>query len=536
MAPQGSPPADDDVAHEQASHIVSPSGNGTASVDASAPAHKQSLTSSVEADKNNSPNPSNTVSTFVSPGERENTKSSDKDKDKGSLATTVQTQQNTTSTTAASSTTRRFSRKSKPASKTTKSSTTSSGSAQEKAVTSNNHSRDENKSLKGSQKKESFITKLVRKLVPCVAPSDRTHAIDIDVDAATRHGAADAANGRPAPAADVSVPDEKQGEVKEQEREKPTPLAIDVSPSSNTAEVDVIVPPTPTKVLLPISETEGVTSGAVQPPGSTGVDIFSPPSPSHLDATHTTPGGTQSHAGDTSHTATDSEGSFTDEEAQGETEEPEVEEVEPMEEDDEDTLILNGGAGIPIGPDGEPRPLLPPIAPQHVGRKCLVLDLDETLVHSSFKSIQHADYVVPVEIEYHWHNVYVIKRPGVDNFLKKMGEIYEVVVFTASLSKYADPVLDKLDIHQVVSHRLFRESCYNHKGNYVKDLSQLGRPIADTIILDNSPASYIFHPNNAVPVSSWFNDPHDTELTDLCPFLTDLAEVKDVRGVLDGGL
>jgi len=42
---------------------------------------------------------------------------------------------------------------------------------------------------------------------------------------------------------------------------------------------------------------------------------------------------------------------------------------------------------------------------------------------------------VPVEIEYHWHNVYVIKRPGVDNFLKKMGEIFEIVVFTASLSK-----------------------------------------------------------------------------------------------------
>jgi len=102
--------------------------------------------------------------------------------------------------------------------------------------------------------------------------------------------------------------------------------------------------------------------------------------------------------------------------------------------------------------DGVPRPLLPPIAPHHAGRKCLVLDLDETLVHSSFKvsasssshqfysmntvqSISQADYVVPVEIEFHWHNVYVIKRPGVDNFLKKMGEIYEVVVFTASLSK-----------------------------------------------------------------------------------------------------
>ncbi|EJD52764.1 NLI interacting factor [Auricularia subglabra TFB-10046 SS5] len=185
--------------------------------------------------------------------------------------------------------------------------------------------------------------------------------------------------------------------------------------------------------------------------------------------------------------------------------------------------------------DGQPRPLLPPVLPAHQGRKCLVLDLDETLLHSSFKLIPQADFVIPVEIEFSWHSVYVIKRPGVDAFLKRMGELYEIVIFTASLSKYADPVLDKLDIHKVVTHRLFRESCYNHRGVYVKDLSQLGRPIEDTIILDNSPASYIFHPNNAVPVSSWFNDPHDTELTDLVPFLDDLRTVDDVRGVLDGG-
>jgi RNA polymerase II subunit A small phosphatase-like protein len=111
-----------------------------------------------------------------------------------------------------------------------------------------------------------------------------------------------------------------------------------------------------------------------------------------------------------------------------------------------------------------------------------------------------------------------------------------------------------LDTTRVVRHRLFRESCYNHKGNYVKvsidtttfpiavtdcslqDLSQLGRDMEGCIIIDNSPASYIFHPTNAVPVSTWFNDPHDTELTDLCPFLTDLATVEDIRGVLDGSI
>ena len=31
--------------------------------------------------------------------------------------------------------------------------------------------------------------------------------------------------------------------------------------------------------------------------------------------------------------------------------------------------------------------------------------------------------------------MYVVKRPGVDEFLKKVGELYEIVVFTASLSK-----------------------------------------------------------------------------------------------------
>ncbi|KAI5458069.1 HAD-like domain-containing protein [Mariannaea sp. PMI_226] len=188
------------------------------------------------------------------------------------------------------------------------------------------------------------------------------------------------------------------------------------------------------------------------------------------------------------------------------------------------------------GPSAPPAKwLLPPIAPEHKGRKCLVLDLDETLVHSSFKILHQADFTIPVEIEGNYHNVYVIKRPGVDEFMKRVGELYEVVVFTASVSKYGDPLLDQLDIHKVVHHRLFRESCYNHQGNYVKDLSQVGRDLKDTIIIDNSPTSYIFHPQHAVPISSWFSDAHDNELLDLIPVLEDLAgsNVSDVSLVLD---
>lgn len=163
---------------------------------------------------------------------------------------------------------------------------------------------------------------------------------------------------------------------------------------------------------------------------------------------------------------------------------------------------------------------------------CLVIDLDETLVHSSFKPISNPDFIVPVEIDGTIHQVYVLKRPFVDDFLQKMGQLYECVLFTASLAKYADPVADLLDKWGVFRSRLFRESCVFYRGNYVKDLGRLGRDLQKVIIVDNSPASYIFHPDNAVPVASWFDNMGDTELRDLIPFFEKLSRVDNIYTVL----
>ncbi|CAI4034931.1 hypothetical protein SMKI_12G0680 [Saccharomyces mikatae IFO 1815] len=205
-------------------------------------------------------------------------------------------------------------------------------------------------------------------------------------------------------------------------------------------------------------------------------------------------------------------------------------------EDDEDeeyidlTLLQQGQYHAPGY-----KTLLPPQDENTKGKKCLILDLDETLVHSSFKYLRSADFVLPVEIDDQVHNVYVIKRPGVEEFLERVGKLFEVVVFTASVSRYGDPLLDILDADKVIHHRLFREACYNYEGNYIKNLSQIGRPLSDIIILDNSPASYIFHPQHAIPISSWFSDTHDNELLDIIPLLEDLS-VKtslDVGKILD---
>jgi len=116
----------------------------------------------------------------------------------------------------------------------------------------------------------------------------------------------------------------------------------------------------------------------------------------------------------------------------------------------------------------------------------------------------------------------VRKRPGVDHFLAEVSKTFEVVVFTASLAKYADPLLDVLDKDKVVRYRLFREACVYHDGTYVKDLTHLGRTLESTVIVDNSHYSYMFQPHHAIPIKTWYNDNSDRQLYDLLSFLHEM--------------
>ncbi len=60
----------------------------------------------------------------------------------------------------------------------------------------------------------------------------------------------------------------------------------------------------------------------------------------------------------------------------------------------------------------------------------------------------------------------------------------------------------------------------------------MGRDIRKTVIVDNAPASYMFTPENAVAISSWFSDRSDTELLDLIPFFEDVARIGNVFDAL----
>ena len=174
-------------------------------------------------------------------------------------------------------------------------------------------------------------------------------------------------------------------------------------------------------------------------------------------------------------------------------------------------------------------------------KKMLILDLDETLVHSCFKptnnninnSLPKADIFLNIKFHSKYHEVLVYKRPFVDEFLEKMNKYYNLIIFTASVQEYADPLLDQLDKNKYIKLRYYRSSCLLDKtGKFIKNLSSIYSDLKNVILLDNNPISYSYNKNNGLPIITWHFDKKDRELLKIIPILEFLSTVDDIRNYL----
>ena len=178
------------------------------------------------------------------------------------------------------------------------------------------------------------------------------------------------------------------------------------------------------------------------------------------------------------------------------------------------------------------------------GKKTLILDLDETLIHSSLKPFNIKDEIT-IKInsskdKNKYDNntnyiIYLLKRPYLDIFLSIICDIFEVIVFTAGVPDYANSILDKIDTEKKIKYRLFRDHCIKiNKDKYIKNLFCLGRDLKNVIIIDNNPISYTLNIDNGLPISTWESNPTDNELIKLIPLLQYLSKyiISDVRPII----
>ncbi|KAI8823088.1 NLI interacting factor-like phosphatase-domain-containing protein [Fimicolochytrium jonesii] len=216
------------------------------------------------------------------------------------------------------------------------------------------------------------------------------------------------------------------------------------------------------------------------------------------------------------------------------------------------TSETDGGSPRPLGrlrsipsftSDGEyssssslshiPRHISSPRRHRQPVKKTLILDLDETLIHSTSRGSKYHHHMVEVLVDRHVCLYYVYKRPHCDLFLRKVSEWYKVVIFTASMAEYADPVVDWLDPQRkIFAARYFRQSCLLRHGFYIKNLAVVEPDLSRVCLVDNSPISYQLNEDNGIPTDTWVGDTQDEGLLDLLPFLDALRFVEDVRHVI----
>lgn len=197
-------------------------------------------------------------------------------------------------------------------------------------------------------------------------------------------------------------------------------------------------------------------------------------------------------------------------------------------------------------------------------KKILVIDLDETMIHTELynvsnemkleadliigfpsisntyypyinktyksKLIQHAVNVENSQGIRNFPMIHIVKlRPGLKEFLNKVKEHYEVILWTRALPRYANAIIDYIDPNnEIFKRRLYRQDCLS---DGTKDIGKLGYDLTKVLLLDDAIDHKHHQPNNfiQIPPFFWKWTPNDNVLFHTWILLEKLSKVNDVR-------
>lgn len=168
----------------------------------------------------------------------------------------------------------------------------------------------------------------------------------------------------------------------------------------------------------------------------------------------------------------------------------------------------------------------------YLDRKTIIFDLDETLIHCNDSQQPTYDVKLPIKVSAkETVEAKINIRPYAKEILRNLSQYFEIIVFTASHSCYANTVLDYLDPEKrFVHHRLFREHCYQTpEGMFVKDLRIINRDLRALVLVDNAAYSYAWQLDNGIPILPYYHGSVDFELRALQDYLMKLVNETDVR-------
>lgn len=164
----------------------------------------------------------------------------------------------------------------------------------------------------------------------------------------------------------------------------------------------------------------------------------------------------------------------------------------------------------------------------------LILDLDETLVHTVEKPLDR-------ECDFRVDELYVYKRPHVDQFLKEVQTAYRLAVWSAGSEDYVVPTITRLVLP--ITKPVFIWSRYRCTRRYdwqtgeevnvkyLKKVKKRGYDLRRVLIVEDTPANVRNSYGNAVYVTAWEGQDGDDELLKLSRYLLKLASEPDFRKV-----